>query len=151
MVILLPCLKNRGGNWENLVTRSETRGSRLLERREFKTLYSKTLESINIPTIVVTIGCLGEDFTNGLNRKRDEYNTVIRNLASSIVYVADAGKAFDTYLKTVDEPSTYLLPSYYKIYSDSFLHYHMISFLHYRPFITTLPHHKVIKAILLHV
>lgn len=122
--VLLPYLEERGNHWGKLVNRLKARGSVPVGVERFEAVYSRALERIpqHVYCIVTTITCLGEDITSDLNKRREEYNSVIRNLPEHYnVHVADTGKVFDTALRALDEPSTYLLPSYYKIFTDSLL------------------------------
>jgi len=123
--ILLPFLKSRSGNWERLVNRLVKRGSiPTVKTSQFQALYSETIEMVKqhsvITIVLTTISCLGEDLTNELNKRRDEYNNIIRIFARQYeVKLADVGEVFDAYLKKLNKPSKYLMPDYYYIYLDS--------------------------------
>jgi len=123
--ILLPFLKCRGGKWERSVNRLVKRGSiPTVKTSQFQALYSQTIEMVKqhevAKLVITTISCLGEDLTSELNKRRDEYNNIIRNFARQYeIQLADVGEVFDAYIKKLNKPSKYLMPDYYKIYLDS--------------------------------
>jgi lysophospholipase L1-like esterase len=123
--ILLPFLKSRGGKWERSVNRLVKRGSiPTVKTPQFQALYSQTIEMVKqhevVKLVITTISCLGEDLTNELNKRRDEYNNVIRNFARQYeIQLADVGEVFEAYIKKLNDPSKYLMPDYYNICLDS--------------------------------
>lgn len=123
--ILLPFLKSRGGDWKRLVNRLVKRVSILtVKTSQFQALYSQAIEMAKqhevVKLVITTISCLSEDLKNELNKRRDEYNNIIRNFARQYeIQLADVGEVFDAYLKKLNKPSKYLMPDYYNICLDS--------------------------------
>jgi lysophospholipase L1-like esterase len=120
----LPFLKMLGGNWKRLVERVEKRGSRIAaDAADFGASYEETLKSIGsggARVVITTIGCIGEDLSNGLNKLREEYNEVIRELAARHgAGLADVGKKFEEILSRIESPSQYILGRYRDAFLDT--------------------------------
>jgi len=122
--ILLPFLKARGGLWRRLVVRIERRGHLPVEDpRRFRDLYSRAVEKAAgeaervIPT---TITCLGENLANEPNRRRVEYNAVIREVAEKYhLDLADTAEAFEDLMLMVDDPSPYFMDDFRAVFTDA--------------------------------
>jgi lysophospholipase L1-like esterase len=120
----LPFLKLLSGGWKRMVDHVEKRGSiAASDVTAFEAAYSKMLESIQregLHIIVTTIGCIGEDLTNGLNVLRQEYNAAIRRVAEIHgANLADVAKAFEEILAKLDMPSQYVLGKYRDAFLDT--------------------------------
>jgi lysophospholipase L1-like esterase len=120
----LPFIKLLGGGWKRMVEHVEKRGSiSASDVAAFEDAYSKMLESIEREgrhIVVTTIGCIGEDLTNALNKLREEYNAAIRKVAKRHgAHIADVGKAFEEILAKLDMPSQYVLGKYRDAFLDT--------------------------------
>ncbi len=80
---------------------------------EFEARYNAMIDRLreytDVPIIVTTLSCLGEDLTTEPNIKRGMLNDIIRRVADKHhLILADVGERFDERLKALDNPKTLL-------------------------------------------
>ena len=121
--LLLPWFVERGGPWRRMAERLAERGSTpTADPQLFGQTYRRLLESTRAGsrTIACTLTCLGEDLASELNARRAELSAAIAAAAEATdTPVADLGRAFDTALESVPEPSSYLLDDHHRLFRDA--------------------------------
>lgn len=124
--LLLPWMSGRGGRWQTLARRLESRGEApMSDAASFRSRYKELIGRASqhqVKIIVATISCAGDDLGNGLNRLRARYNDAIRSLADAArVRCADVGKVFDGILAAERKSGSYLLDDYASTYLDALM------------------------------
>lgn len=123
--ILIPYFEILGGAWYKLSQRLKKRGSIPSgDINSFYKIYSDANEfgiQNHVETIIITtITCIGEYLNGELNILRNQYNEKILKLAKRYpIKIVDIGNVFSSYLTKRKKISSYLMPEYIKIYSDS--------------------------------
>lgn len=121
--LLLPWFVQRGGPWRRMAERLTDRGSTPTpDPEQFGELYRGLLESTrrSARTIACTLTCLGEDLGSDLNARRSQHSAAIMAAAAATDSpVADLGRAFDTALESVAEPSSYLLDDHSRLFREA--------------------------------
>jgi len=117
--LLLPFMQSAGNAWDPFIRKLKRHGSVPLETEElFREGFGKLLSSAfdrGIKRVVTcTIPCLGEDLSSPLNRKREVYNRVIRDVTAEYQKAlfscdcADPALAFEKMLNPFQPGSDYL-------------------------------------------
>lgn len=121
--LLLPWFAERGGPWRRMSERLTDRGSAPIpDPDRFSTQYAELLERARpgARTIACTLTCLGEDLGSELNARRCGHSAaVVAAARATDTPVADLGRAFDTALEAVPEPSSYLLDDHSRLFRDA--------------------------------
>jgi lysophospholipase L1-like esterase len=111
--ILIPHFHRRGGSWKKLAMNLQFRGNVPMTTPEaFMKTFGELLESVptGVEVVLATVACLGEVPGSELNRARNRYNEVIRNLARKHgAGLADTAEAFDRKLRNLENPSPYFM------------------------------------------
>ena len=113
--LLLPFLKERGGQWFHRIHEAEQKGGLPLPNpSHFQTVYECSLKMLSTlgcrSPLLITIACLGEDLETPLNRKRRIHNDVIRGLcANDGACLVDTAARFERMLSRKQRPNSYLL------------------------------------------
>jgi lysophospholipase L1-like esterase len=118
--ILLPHMQSAGRAWDPFIRKLRRHGSRPAASlpdfsRTLAGIY-ETAERAGIGKVVCcTIPCLGEDLESPLNRRREEYNRILRESSD---LVADAAAAFEAVLRPLP-PSSYLFQTPEELQEDA--------------------------------
>lgn len=123
--IALPNLKQRNRKWKWLAEHIEKRGSiPTSDVVDFKDLYSRTIAEIKqqgLEIIITTLSCMGEDLKNKANKKREQFNAAIREVAEEHhIKLADVGRAFEERLRGVDIRDRYEIGRFRDPFLDTF-------------------------------
>lgn len=118
--ILLPHMQSAGRAWDPFIRRLLRHGSppaaSLSDFQNTLARIGETAERAGIgKTISCTIPCLGENLDSPLNRRREEYNRIIKRNSS---LVADTAPAFEDILRSLS-PSSYLFETPEQLQEDA--------------------------------
>lgn len=111
--IILPYFQEKGFLFKSALKYLLLKGRKPVELQLFKESYIKLIETIqeekNSQIMLVTLGCINENLSDATNRKRVEYNKVIRTIAQSHhCLLADVGAEFEKVLSPTRQ-TDYLL------------------------------------------
>lgn len=124
--VMLPTWAERGAAWRRFQRLMEWRGSvPAPDIPSFSDTYALAVDGLRQRGVediyVTTITPLGEDLSSGINRRREEYNAAIRDIAvRHDVRLVDAARAFEGALQEWDFPSGYLAEGFRGLLLDTF-------------------------------
>jgi lysophospholipase L1-like esterase len=123
--VLIPMFQRRGGPWKTMARNLQFKGSVPMTTPEaFRQAFEEMLDGMpeGLQVFLATIACLGEVLGSDMNRARNQYNTVIRNLAEKHrTGLVDVARAFDGELRNLDKPSAYLLNRHVSVFVDTLI------------------------------
>lgn len=122
--IILPHFQEKGFLFKSALKYLLLKGRKPVELQEFKEAYIKLIEFIqrekNAQIMLVTLGCINENLSDAVNRKRVEYNKVIRTIAQSHhCLLADVGAEFERILAPTPQTDYLLTHFYSSVYADA--------------------------------
>jgi len=119
--IILPIMKKMNVLYKLTYHSIVKRGSiPITDPFEFEKNYKETITKIkslcNSQIIITTLSCLSEDLNSSTNKKREQFNYIIRKISSEYnCILADVGKLFDDRLLNVNN-SKQFLGNYFNVF-----------------------------------